>query len=86
MTRSVQRTVEGTAVSYDGSQGPCHPTALDGTSFDPPPATLTPDSAVDWLDATNERNVFFIDAATGRGAVLYRRRDGHYGLLGPLTD
>jgi hypothetical protein len=27
--------------------------------------------------------VFFIDAATGRGSVVYHRYDGHYGLLVP---
>lgn len=26
---------------------------------------------------------FFLDTDTGRGAVVYRRYDGHYGLLGP---
>lgn len=36
-----------------------------------------------WLDATTEPFVFFRSAETGRGGVLYRRYDGHYGLITP---
>lgn len=39
--------------------------------------------AIDRLGETGERHLFFADAATGRGRVLYRRYDGHYGLLTP---
>lgn len=35
------------------------------------------------LDATGDPFVFFSDAATGRGNVLYLRSDGHYGLITP---
>lgn len=38
-------------------------------------------AAVDRLNAGRERFVFFLDSATGRGSVAYRRFDGHYGLL-----
>ena len=30
-----------------------------------------------------ERFVFFENATTGRGNVIYRRYDGHYGLIAP---
>jgi ribosome-associated translation inhibitor RaiA len=33
------------------------------------------------LDITDEPFVFFLSKETGRGNVLYRRRDGHYGLI-----
>ncbi len=38
--------------------------------------------AIERLDAGEERHVFFVDA-TGRGNVVYRRYDGHYGLITP---
>lgn len=40
-------------------------------------------AAVSKMDALNHRFLFFTDAATGRGAVLYLRHDGHYGLIEP---
>jgi ribosome-associated translation inhibitor RaiA len=42
---------------------------------------LSVDQAVEQLDAGGHRHLFFADEATGRGSVLYRRYDGHYGLL-----
>jgi hypothetical protein len=30
--------------------------------------------------------LFFVDAERGRGAVLYHRYDGHYGLIAPADD
>jgi hypothetical protein len=42
---------------------------------------LTLEQAVERLDATELPFRFFRDATTDRGAVLYRRYDGHYGLL-----
>jgi hypothetical protein len=41
--------------------------------------------AVSKLDELNHRFVFFTDASTGRGAVLYLRYDGHYGLIEAAT-
>ncbi|MCE7007000.1 sigma 54 modulation/S30EA ribosomal C-terminal domain-containing protein [Kibdelosporangium philippinense] len=46
-----------------------------------PEATL--EQAVARLTATEMPYQFFRDHATGRGAVLYRRYDGNYGLLAP---
>ena len=39
--------------------------------------------AREWLDATTEPFVFFRSPETARGNVLYRRYDGHYGLITP---
>jgi len=44
---------------------------------------LNVDEAIERLDAAKEPFVFFADPATGRGNVLYRRYDGHYGLVTP---
>jgi Sigma 54 modulation/S30EA ribosomal protein C terminus len=33
------------------------------------------------IDERNHRFLFFVDAADGRGKVLYLRHDGDYGLL-----
>ena len=35
------------------------------------------------LDVGHEGRVFFVDATTERGHVVYRRYDGHYGLITP---
>jgi hypothetical protein len=58
-------------------------TAIDLAVADTTPAELTADDAIQRLDATGEPFVFFADATTGRGNVVYRRYDGHYGLLTP---
>jgi ribosome-associated translation inhibitor RaiA len=39
--------------------------------------------AISRLEYLGESFVFFADAATGRGSVLYRRIDGRYGLVVP---
>lgn len=44
-----------------------------------PPMAL--EDAVELLDLSEDRFVFYRDAASGRGMVLYRRYDGHYGLI-----
>lgn len=50
--------------------------------LDPEPApTLSVDDAVERLNATNEAFLFFVDGESDRGAVVYRRYDGHYGLV-----
>ena len=35
------------------------------------------------MNAVEHRFVLFENAATGRGSVIYRRYDGHYGLIDP---
>ncbi len=47
------------------------------------PPVLTVDEAIERLNAGGERFVFFANASTGRGNVVYLRYDGHYGLLDP---
>jgi hypothetical protein len=50
---------------------------LDATAV----ARLTVDEAIERLNISGERFVFFASPATRRGNVLYRRYDGHYGLI-----
>lgn len=60
--------------------------AVPVSVHDAPPATLSIDQAEERLDVSQERFVFFVSADTGRGNVLYRRYDGHYGLIVPRND
>lgn len=46
-----------------------------------PTPTLTEAGAVEWLCGHGLPFVFFTDAATGRGPLLYRRYDGDLGLI-----
>jgi len=48
--------------------------------------TLSVAAAAERLGVTEEPFVFFVDAATGRGSVLYHRYDGHYGQLVPAGE
>jgi ribosome-associated translation inhibitor RaiA len=45
---------------------------------------LTLDEAIEHLDEEDDPWVFFRDTANGHGHVLYRRYDGHYGLITPI--
>jgi hypothetical protein len=38
------------------------------------------------LEASGQPFLFFVDAETGRGDVIYHRYDGHYGLNVPSDD
>lgn len=57
------------------------PTAVTLEVVAQPAPTLTVAEAVERMTASSERYVFFANAATGRGNVLYHRYDGHYGLI-----
>ena len=46
-------------------------------------STLNLEHAIELLDLGNARFVFFVDSDDQRGRVLYRRYDGHYGLIEP---
>ncbi len=60
------------------------PSAAVSVTVDSWPAPVMPlAAAIDTLDAGEAAFVFFADSATGRGNVLYRRHDGHYGLITP---
>lgn len=47
----------------------------------PPVPTLDVDEAARSLDLVGQDWIFFRDRTTGRGAVVYRRYDGHYGVV-----
>lgn len=51
-----------------------------------PAPELSLDQAREHLDIGHEPWVFFKDAGSRRGHVLYRRYDGHYGLITPVTE
>jgi ribosome-associated translation inhibitor RaiA len=59
------------------------PSAIDLALADHRPPTLSVDEARRRLELNGERFVFFIDAKSERGNVLYRRYDGDYGVLSP---
>lgn len=59
------------------------PAAIELTIADTTPAEVTVSEAIQRLDADGEPFVFFANTATGRGNVVYRRYDGHYGLITP---
>jgi hypothetical protein len=65
-----------------GSLAP-YETAL--TTSDQPAPSLTTAEAVGRLNLLDRPFLFFRDADGGRGAVLYHRYDGHYGLLTPAV-
>ena len=47
---------------------------------------LAVSEAIDLLNASGGRRQFFINEHTGRGNVIYRRLDGHYGLITPSDE
>lgn len=49
------------------------------------PAPLMTEDATALLDLGGEPFVFYLDPETRRGRVLYRRYDGHYGLISPAS-
>ncbi|MFP5347677.1 MAG: HPF/RaiA family ribosome-associated protein [Actinomycetes bacterium] len=54
---------------------------VGGASSTPP--VLEEEQARQRLDVGGEPFVFFLDARAGRGRVVYRRYDGHYGVIEP---
>lgn len=50
------------------------------------PVAMTIDEAREVLDLSDRPFVFFLDPDNGRGHVLYRRYDGHYGLISPADE
>ncbi|MEL6890715.1 MAG: sigma 54 modulation/S30EA ribosomal C-terminal domain-containing protein [Actinomycetota bacterium] len=69
-----------------GGAGDPHPVpdgvVVDGNGV----PELTLEGARERLDVGHEPFVFFVDPDAGRGHVLYRRYDGHYGLLVPQDE
>jgi len=68
-------------------QGAPGPTAVAHATADvvlgPPPPSLSEQEARSRLEADGETFVFYLEPGTGEGRVLYRRYDGHYGLIVP---
>lgn len=58
-------------------------TAIPLTVSSVPAPCLAVDQAVERLELTGQPFVFFVDASSGRGNVLYHRFDGNYGLIIP---
>jgi ribosome-associated translation inhibitor RaiA len=50
------------------------------------PSTMPIEEALKLLDLGNEPFVFFLDPTSRRGHVVYRRYDGHYGLIVPAEQ
>ncbi|HEX6198490.1 MAG TPA: sigma 54 modulation/S30EA ribosomal C-terminal domain-containing protein [Jiangellaceae bacterium] len=59
--------------------------AVPLTASERPAPRLTVAEAKERLDATGLPFLFFAEPASGRGRVLYRRYDGHYGLIRPAV-
>jgi len=59
------------------------PGEISVTTSPRPAPVLTIDEAIQHLELMGWPFVFFRDARTARGSVLYHRYDGHYGLLVP---
>jgi ribosome-associated translation inhibitor RaiA len=76
------RRPEGTfGLSVAGSRAPDLAGCTIPVVPQPPPTARTERQAIELLDLTDAPFVFFVDTGTGRGTVVYRRLDGHYGLL-----
>jgi hypothetical protein len=48
-----------------------------------PAPRLSMAGAIARLEAAGQPFLFFVNAETGRGNLIYHRYDGHYGLIGP---
>ena len=64
-----------------GVQGAAGAEAVASVTQEPPPPALTDSEARTRLEADGEPFVFYVDADSAQGRVLYRRYDGHYGLI-----
>jgi ribosome-associated translation inhibitor RaiA len=61
--------------------------SVDWITVDHAPAPrLTTAAAIERLDLSEDPFVFFVDVARNRGSIVYRRYDGHYGLIEPRDD
>lgn len=61
--------------------GPELPDVPEGIRCKTSPPAISLAGAKEQLDATGDHHLFFIGDEGGRGQVLYRRYDGHYGLV-----
>ncbi len=58
---------------------------VSAVEFEGTAPTMTEQDAVDHLNRAGEPFVFYRSPTSGRGRVLYRRYDGHYGLITPVA-
>ncbi len=84
----LETTEDGTWLLRQLEPGPddLGPMANPVVRSDVIPPELGVSGALDLLNATGDRLLFFHNPATGRGNVIYRRYDGHYGLVTPRLD
>src|SRR5262249_19940758 len=61
------------------------PFSVPATISTRPAPLLSVDEAVAQLNLTDLPFLFYLDAEHARGCVLYRRYDGHYGLISPAV-
>lgn len=81
----VERVGDGTYRLTRSGVGPVEtgPCAAPVEVSSVPVPVLALEEAIDRLNDGGEPHVFFTDAASGRGSVVYRRYDGNYGLIVP---
>jgi len=81
----VHRVADGYEIHCAGD-APDEPIAAPVAHNREPVPHLSLEDAEALLDETDAGFVFFVDADAGRGRVLYRRYDGHYGLIVAVDD
>jgi hypothetical protein len=81
----VSRAADGYAIHCAG-EVPDEPIAAPVQHNPEPVPNLSLEDAETLLDESDAPFVFFVDADAGRGRVLYRRYDGHYGLIVAVDD
>ncbi|MEX2252299.1 MAG: sigma 54 modulation/S30EA ribosomal C-terminal domain-containing protein [Acidimicrobiia bacterium] len=59
------------------------PSATRVVVSESPAPVLTIEEAIERLEAIGTRFLFFAEATTHRGHIVYHRYDGHYGLISP---
>lgn len=67
----------------DGSTPPEDEVKVDIRVNETPAPRMGVDPAIERLNISNEPFIFFQDDETDTASVLYRRYDGHYGLVSP---
>jgi ribosome-associated translation inhibitor RaiA len=67
----------------DPRPGTIRSTAVPATTSHQPAPRLTEAGAIHRLNATGLPFLFFAEPGSNRGRLLYRRYDGHYGLIKP---
>jgi ribosome-associated translation inhibitor RaiA len=79
----VQRRPDGSCLLTGVRENPARPMSNAIAVAEHPAPVLSLDEAIERLGAHDERFIFFLNRATGRGNVVYHRYDGHYGLIAP---